>query len=296
MAPTHSIGNVAAVEQPLAAATATPVRVEAVNGAPREELVVRHSIAPADLRCLLRSLVTEDCAHSWRNFGADGTVEELRAWENQRRPTELFFFYVQRARELRLLGAGAVADKLTRDFPHPGFCVLGRCYVMPEFRGQGFYRRILRYRLEYCRTRFGSGLKGIHIGTENERVAVAITNHHLAEWPRFIHLGEEELRIAGHVWTVADYMLLLPDYVASLRHTLAGARAPACILKLRKLLAGIESGEIRNVAGVMKQHFDEARAQGWFDRHNADNLEQLLLFCSFIPLVGFTGTATGRSE
>ena len=103
-----------------------------------DELVISRSADPGSLRRLLESLVSEDCVHSWRNFGPDGTADDLLRWENERRPTELFFFYLKHGGQM--VAAGAVADRLTRDFPHPGFCVIGRCCIMPEYRSRGFYR------------------------------------------------------------------------------------------------------------------------------------------------------------
>jgi GNAT superfamily N-acetyltransferase len=252
-----------------------------------EELVVSQSIDACDLRRLLDCLMHEDCVHSWRNFGSEETPDGLLKWENELRPTRIFFFYLKHGGESHLVAAGAVAERLTRDFPHTGFCVLGRCYVMPQFRGQGFYRQILRYRLEYCRAQFGSALNAIHMGSVNERVSRVITNHGLAGWPRCIHLGEEELRVAGQTQTVGAYMLLLPEYVRKIKSALAGTRAPACVVKLRNALSRIESYDIRNLGVLVKETFEEASASGWFDEHDSHEIEQLLLFCSSIPLVGF---------
>ena len=252
-----------------------------------EELVVSQSVNSGDLRRLLESLGSEDCVHSWRNFGPDGTFDELLRWENNHRPTRLFFFYLKHGDERQLCAASAVADKLTRDFPHPGFCVLGRCYIMPQFRGRGFYRQILRHRLEYCRTQFENTLNGIHIGSVNERISRVITNHRLPDWSNFIHLGEEDLKVGGEIRTVGAYMLLLPDYIRKIRNSLAGADAPDCVLELQNALSDIESGAMRNLGMLVKETFEEARAQGWFDRRDSLEIEQLLLFCRSIPLVGF---------
>ncbi|HEX7840379.1 MAG TPA: GNAT family N-acetyltransferase, partial [Kofleriaceae bacterium] len=178
------------------------------------QLVISQTVDPRNLQHLLGSLMREDCVHSWRNFGSDGTLEALLEWENRRRPTKLFFFHLKRGGELRMIAASAVADRLTKDFPHPGFCVLGRCYIMPEFRSRGLYRHVLRYRLEYCRSQFGGALNAVHIGAVNERISRVIMNHELPGWPRFVHLGEEELSVAGEIRNVGAYLLLLPDYLA----------------------------------------------------------------------------------
>ena len=276
------------------APAADPLGFRAASGPAEEELIVGQSIEPSDLHRLLDCLNHEDCVHSWRNFGPNGTLEELRAWENQRRPTQLFFFYAKRGGQQRILAASAVAEKVTRDFPHPGFCVLGRCYIMPEFRGQGFYRRILQYRLQYCRSRFGKALNGIHIGSVSEKITFAITGHHLPGWPPFFHLGEEELRVAGEIRTVGDYMLFVPEYLDRLQNELAGPLAPACVVELRKALSTLESDDIRDLGLFIKSRFQEARSQGWFADRDPECLEQLLLFCAHIPLIGFERRVAGN--
>ncbi|WP_437937394.1 hypothetical protein [Sorangium sp. So ce341] len=253
-----------------------------------EQLVASQSVDPDSLRCLLESLVHEDCVHSWRNFGPEGTLEALLQWENARRPTKLFFFHLKRGDKMRLVAASAVADRLNRDFPHSGFCVLGRCCIMPEFRSLGLYRHVLSYRLEYCRTQFGSALNAIHIGAVNERISRVITNHGLPGWPRFIHLGEEQLGVAGEVRRVGAYLMFLPDYVRGLQETLAGADAPACVVELRNVLSTMESAPVRNLGILVKETYEEARGRGWFDHRDARRIEQLLLFCRSVPLVGFT--------
>lgn len=252
-----------------------------------ENIIVSQSIDPENLRHLLECLVREDCAHSWRNFGLEGTLDGLLQWENELRPTQIFFFYLERGGERRMVAASAVADKLTHDFPYPGFCVLGRCYIMPQFRGQGFYRHILRYRLEYCRAQFGNALQAIHIGSVNDRVLRVITNHQLADWPEFIHLGDEALKVAGQIRTVGAYILLLPEYARKIQDALAGDHPPACVVEMRNVLSKIESGDVRNLGVLIKEPFQEACRQGWFDERGSREIEQLLLFCSSIPLVGF---------
>lgn len=262
-----------------------PCQVTLPAGA--EELVVSESVTQEDLRRLLDALRQEDCVHSWRNFSPGGTVEELRQWENERRPTILFFFHLRRGGASRMVAASAVADRLTRDFPHAGFPVLGRCCIMPEHRSRGFYRQILRFRLDYCRAEYGPALDAIHLGAVNERISRVITNHGLPGWPPFIHLGEEELAVAGDVREVGSYLLLLPEYLRRMQAALAGAGAPPCVVELREALAHTESGDVRDLGRLARETCAEARQLGWFDAHDSRDLDRLLLFCRSIPLVGF---------
>lgn len=253
-----------------------------------EELVVSQSVEPGDLRRLLESLSQDDCVHSWRNFGPNGSAEELLRWENARRPTKLFFFHIKRDGELRMVAASAVAERLSRSFPFPGFCVLGRCCIMPEFRSLGFYRHVLRYRLEYCREQYGSALDAIHIGAVNDRISRVITDHGLPGWPTFIHLGEEELRIAGESRMVGAYLMMLPDYVRRIQALLVGAHAPASVVELRNAFSRMESHPVRNFGTLVKELFEDACQSGWFDGRSTREIDQLLLFCRSVPLVGFS--------
>lgn len=270
---------------------AMPENVTALPQRPRsaatEQLLVSDSARPDELRRLLESLLAEDCVHSWRNFGPEGTADELLRWENERRPTMLFFFHLQCGGTMRLVAASAVADRLTRDFPHTGFPVLGRCYILPEYRNRGFYRQILRFRLEHCRAEYGSSLNAIHLGAVNQRISSVISNHGLAGWSRFIHLGEEELQLRGDISKVGAYLLLQPNFLSGLQAAVAGGDAPPCVVALRKALAGAESGDVRNLGMLVKESFAEACGLGWFDARDTRGIEQLLLFCNSVPLVGF---------
>jgi hypothetical protein len=281
------------VAAPISPAKSSEFHKTAVDDA--EELVVSQVVDADDLRRLLECLGHEDCVHSWKGFGPNATLDALLQRENELRPTKLFFFYLRHGNEMRMVAASAVADRVTREFPHAGFCVLGRCYIMPQFRGRGFYRRILYYRLEYCREQFGNALNAIHIGSVNERISRVITNHKLAGWPKFVHLGEEELKVADTISTVGAYILLMPQYVSKMRSALVGAHAPARVIELRNALSRIESSDIRNLGMLLKETFEETDAHRWLDERDCREIEHLLSFCSSIPLIGVGGDYQWRT-
>jgi hypothetical protein len=81
--------------------------------------------------------------------------------------------------------------------------------------------------------------------------------------------------------------MLLPDYVRRIQGALAGGDAPACVVELRNALTRMESDPVRNLGTLVKETFEEARGRGWFDGRDAREIEQLLLFCNSVPLVGF---------
>ena len=253
-------------------------------------LVVRTSAEPSDLGRLFDYLRREECAHSWRNIEPcrRTSAQDLLEWENELRPTELLFFYAEQAGALRFVAGSAVATRISNDFPHEGFCVLSRCYIMPEFRGRGIYHDVLQYRLDYCIERFAPELRAIHIGTADPRVARVITRAARPGWAPFIHLGEENLHVSEQTRTVDDYLMLSPAYLRCLEIALAGPAAPACVIELRRAL-GMLRGVVaaRNVGLLVQRAFTDARAEGWFDEHDAADFEQLVAFCAAVPLIGF---------
>jgi GNAT superfamily N-acetyltransferase len=260
------------------------------NGSFVGAFVVRPSVEPSDLRRLFDCLRRENCVHSWRNIEARRrrSVQDLLEWENELRPTELFFFYVEHAGKLHLVAGSTVATRMSNEFPHAGFCVLSRCYIMPEFRGRGFYRDILRYRLDHCVRRFGPRLSAVHIGTVDPRVARVITRVSRPGWPPFIHLGEEKLHVSAQTRTVDDYIMLASSYLRRLEAGLAGHAAPACVVELRRALGMLRGAEpARDVGLRVKRGFADACAEGWFEAHDAAAFEQLVAFCAAVPLIGF---------
>lgn len=260
------------------------------DGVSASALLVRSAVEPSDLDRLFDCLQSENCVHSWRNIEARRrrSVPDLLEWENELRPTELFFFCVEQAGELCLVAGSAVASRISNEFPHEGFCVLSRCYVMPEFRGRGFYEDILRYRLEHCVRRFGPGLSAVHIGTADPRVARVITRLSRPGWPPFVHLGEEELHVSAQARAVDDYIILAPAYLRRLEAGLAGRAAPGSVIELRQALGTLGGADpARDVGLRVKRGYDAACAEGWFDDRDGADFEQFLAFCAAVPLIGF---------
>jgi hypothetical protein len=86
---------------------------------------------------------------------------------------------------------------------------------------------------------------------------------------------------------VGAYLLLVPEFLRRIQATLVGDDAPPCVVELRKALTRTESGNIQNLGIHLKETFAEAGRLGWFDSRESRDIEQLLLFCRSIPLVGF---------
>lgn len=259
-----------------------------------ENLEITGEVDPLELRRLLSCLAVEDCAHSWRNFDREGTLDDLVKWENVWRPTQLLFFHKRDGHRNHLVAASTVSDALSHALPLGGFCVLARCYIMPEFRGMGLYRKILQYRLEYCKVRLGDALKAIHIGSSSDQIARVVVNHQLPGWPNFSHLGEQSLMIAGREKTVAAYLLLMPDYLRKIQSVFDGVYATPPIFELQNALSRLDDGNIRSVGLLIHAAMSEIQIR--LSGGDLRELEQLWMFCKEIPLVGIYSGCGGEQS
>jgi hypothetical protein len=142
--------------------------------------------------------------------------------------------------------------------------------------------------MEHCLKKFGDALNGIHIGSVEDRVSRVLSDHRLPGWPAFVHLGEEELSISGEGRMVGAYMLLMPGYIQRIMRELAGVGAPRSVVELRRTLARADTGQVRDLGLLMQQARDDARAIGWFSGRRSEAIDQLLLFCRSVPLIGLT--------
>jgi len=249
----------------------------------------RQSVERGDLQQLLHKIQQERCTHSWRNIGRNATLDELRERENALRPTSLFFYFVtgdKYGAEGRLAAAATVADRIRNSGPLTGFPVLARCFIMPEFRGQGLYKKILEHRLEFCRTRFQHSLKAVHMGTTSDSVEHSITQT-TGNWPPFVRIGAEALHIGDDVCMVDSFLLFMPNYLADISRTLAGHARPPAVKRLDDICSLLKSGISGDHALAIRESFHEACDCGWFDDHDAAPIEQLLHFSRSMPLVGF---------
>lgn len=205
--------------------------------------------AAAWLPPLLEELRSGDSVHSWRRHvpasGPIGVADAARMLEREQalRPTVTFTYVAERPDGHReIVAAATVAEGVRADFPFEGFPVLARCYVRDVWRGIGLYRVILRHRYEYCVSRWGDRLRAIHLGSAEPAVwHVAMTTTELPA--PFVHIGDENLEVAGEVHRVKDLLAFAPGYARQLldeaRELGSGADAVAC----RRLAADlVEAG------------------------------------------------------
>ncbi len=171
---------------------------------------------------LLDELRSGESVHSWRHHvPASGPLDELDAAsmlarEQALRPTTTFTYVAERRDGRReIVAAATVAESVRADFPFEGFPVLARCYIREAWRGVGLYRMILRHRYEYCVSRWGDRLRAIHLGSAEPAVwHVAMTTSDLPA--PFVHIGDEDLEVAGEVHVVKDLLAFAPGYARQL--------------------------------------------------------------------------------
>ena len=171
---------------------------------------------------LLEELRAEPCAHSWREYLPPSgpmnraTATRLMEREAVARPTRTFAYVAHRLDgSEEVVAAASVSDRVRGDFPYDGFPVLARCYIRPAYRRKGLYEAILRHRFEDCLSRWGDDLKGIHLGSGDAAVWWVATR--LSDFkPPFLHVGHEDLQVAGDVHDVRDLLAFAPAYVTRL--------------------------------------------------------------------------------
>ncbi len=177
----------------------------------------RRVVATSQARCedlilLFNELKQGGYSHTWKWFDALNSgpiLNNLQVFENQRRPTHLFFYYGEKGSGERVFfAAGAVAEKICHSFSHVGFPVISRCYTLKNFRNNRFYHTLLRHRFEFCQQLFGPRLKGVHLGTSNPRVSAAIRKGLLK--PNFLYVGQEELEGKNEI--VDDFVAITENY------------------------------------------------------------------------------------
>lgn len=185
-------------------------------------------------RELLAELRRGEGVHSWRWLAPRGGAAGLLAAEARLRPGRVYAYYgVRRDGSRELAAAAAVADRVSRDFPHDGFPVIARAFVRPAFRGEGLYAALLEHRVRVCLRAFGAGLQAVHLGTANPRIRRAALAG--AGGVRFVPIGVEALGAGRHRTQVRDFAAFAPGYARRLRA--ACARDPRLSRLVSRLLS-----------------------------------------------------------
>lgn len=200
---------------------------------------------PATLVPLLSDLAAEECCHTWRTWlprvrGGSDAERAARVLHQERvtRPTTVWAYVADTPVGRRTLGVATLSSRVRDDFPHEGFPVLARAYIRPAHRGRGLYPHMLRHRLARCQARWGWRLQAVHIGATGGPVDRVVARTDLPL--RFVHVGDEDLRIAGRVWRVRDHVAFTHTFMRSVP-----AAPPGLRTFLREGAASVPWGSLR---------------------------------------------------
>jgi GNAT superfamily N-acetyltransferase len=242
---------------------------------------------------LLQELRLESCAHSWRqHLPTSGAVdvsvaEALLDDEEAARPTKTFVYVAKRLDGSdEVVAAASISERINGDFPHDGFPVLARCYVRPNYRGRGLYGVILRHRFEYCLQRWGEELRAIHLGSGDASVWWVATRLE-AFSPAFLHIGHEDLEVAGTVHDVRDLLAFAPAYVQRLvRQGQSAGSGPAAKEMMSHLRALTTEGLPKAGIVGLRSRVEAAEAESGVELLGDDSpLHRLVALGEAIPVV-----------
>ncbi len=174
---------------------------------------------------LVRASQVSDVPHTWRvkecDSEADVTTEILQTGIEalQRDMRELNSHIVTYLGDLdgkgeryTFLAAGAIRDKLTRDYQDKYFPIVSRAIVTPEYRGKGLGSLIVQHRMKAALHLFGVTPKAIHFGTESKKVLQSIKRVEQDVGISFVYIGDEQYSASDGTHTVHDFLGFLPWY------------------------------------------------------------------------------------
>ncbi|MEE2779497.1 MAG: hypothetical protein VYE15_03165 [Myxococcota bacterium] len=242
---------------------------------------------------LLQELRLEPCAHSWRHHlptsgAVDASVAEVLLDEEEAvRPTKTFVYVAKRLDGSdEIVAAASVSERIKSSFPYEGFPVLARCYVRPNYRGRGLYGVILRHRFEYCLQRWGDELRAIHLGSGDTSVWWVATRLE-AFSPPFLHIGHEDLEVAGTIHDVRDLLAFSPAYVQRLvRQGQTAGNGPAAKAMMDHLRALTTEGLPKAGIVALRPLVEAAEAEAGVDLLAEESpLNRLVTLGEAIPVV-----------
>lgn len=260
-------------------------RILAVNGLP--------ALFEGDL---VRASQVCDVPHTWRikEFRSEEEVtpevleQGKAALHRDRRELNAHIITYLGDREgngdLEFLAAGAVRNKLTRDFESAEFPVVSRAIVAPRHRGKGLGSLIVEHRMKIILAEFfGIRPKAIHFGTESKKILHSVKKVEQAIGANFVYIGDEKYTASDGTHTVHDFLCFLPWYRRSLAEACDALErvsgTPAAVAEFRRLLMLFAERGIEGTLGAaLEESFHAARKSlsvGADSENAADALRRL---------------------
>lgn len=169
---------------------------------------------------------------------------------------------------LEFLAAGAIRNKLSRNFESDEFPVVSRAVVAPKFRGCGLGSLIVEHRMKATvRGFFSRPAKAIHFGTESVKVLHSIKKVERDEGIKFVHIGDEQYQTLAGTHHVADFLCFLPAYRRQLLEAcdlLEGVDKAQASLLHERMEVFMEQGVEGQLGSELEETFD------WFRLSSSD--------------------------
>jgi GNAT superfamily N-acetyltransferase len=189
--------------------------IYAINGAPlrfRREIV--------------RSAQVCDVPHTWRvkqcateSEVTPDVIEQglvVLANDEHQRGARIITFVAPSNQGYEFLSAGAIRNKLTREYQDDAYPVISRAVVAPKYRGKGLGSLLVEHRLKAAQRLFSKKPKAIHFATESDKMRHAFSKAAAEQGLTFVYIGDEQYETADGVHTVHDYLAYMPWYQAEL--------------------------------------------------------------------------------
>jgi GNAT superfamily N-acetyltransferase len=189
-------------------------QIYAIHGAP---LRFRKAIVRASQVC--------DIPHTWRvkQCARESDVTEeiveqglsILAGDERERGAHIITFVAAPSPHdvnYEFLAAGAIRNKLTREYEDEQYPVISRAVVAPAFRGKGLGSLLVEHRLSAVQKMFSKKPKAIHFATESSKMLHAFTKAAAELGLTFVYIGDEQYETAAGIHTVHDYLTYMPWY------------------------------------------------------------------------------------
>lgn len=108
------------------------------------------------------------------------------------------------------LAAGAIRDKLTRDYQNEQYPVVSRAVVAPTHRGKSLGSLIVEHRMKAVLHYFCKKPKAIHFATDSKKILHSVKKVEQEEGLEFVYIGDERYQAADGTHTVHDFLCFLP--------------------------------------------------------------------------------------
>ncbi|MBL7662555.1 hypothetical protein JNK13_07375 [bacterium] len=162
------------------------------------------------------------------------------------------------------LAAGAIRNRLARDYENDEFPVVSRAIVAPGYRGRGVGSLIVDHRYRAVLRFFSRKPKAIHFGTESPKILSSLRRIEREEGIKYVHIGNEKYTTLVGVHTVADYLCFLPWYQVALLNACVAMEVHSCCPEVVREFSGkfklFMSCGIKGVLGVeLERLYNESR-------------------------------------